>query len=279
MAATRQRRRMGARMTDKGSDAPVPVALRYKLAKGPNRPIVLLHSWCCDSSVMAAQFSHFVQRDHAVLALDLRGHGHSDKPDLPYTVEAFADDVAMLCAELRLNLPLFVGHSLGGIVAFELALRYPHVPAGLVMMDSAMLLPDTARAELADLILAMRTPHYRAALREYALEKLFLPTDDHTRRERLLNDMIATPQHVIISSLESLAAYQPVKIAANDVAPTLYIGTDEGFSRADMARFEALAPDMLFGKTVGSGHFCHMEVPGQVNAMIDRFMRVMPQGI
>jgi hypothetical protein len=32
--------------------------------------------------------------------------------------------------------------------------------------------------------------------------------------------------------------------------------------------------DILYGKTVGSGHFCQLEVPVQVNAMIDRFLDV-----
>jgi pimeloyl-ACP methyl ester carboxylesterase len=34
-------------------------------------------------------------------------------------------------------------------------------------------------------------------------------------------------------------------------------------------------PDILYGKTVGSGHFCQLEVPEQINAMIDRFLTLM----
>ena len=33
---------------------------------------------------------------------------------------------------------------------------------------------------------------------------------------------------------------------------------------------------MVFGQTVGSGHFCQLEVPGQVNAMLERFLGVLP---
>jgi pimeloyl-ACP methyl ester carboxylesterase len=33
-------------------------------------------------------------------------------------------------------------------------------------------------------------------------------------------------------------------------------------------------PDILYGKTVGSGHFCQLEVPEQINAMIDRFLTI-----
>jgi hypothetical protein len=41
-----------------------------------------------------------------------------------------------------------------------------------------------------------------------------------------------------------------------------------------MARFHEMFSYILYGKTVGSGHFCQLEVPKQVNAMIDRFLAV-----
>lgn len=42
-----------------------------------------------------------------------------------------------------------------------------------------------------------------------------------------------------------------------------------------MDRLKALVPQLQFGQTVGSGHFCQLEVPEQVNAMIDRFMKII----
>jgi hypothetical protein len=41
-----------------------------------------------------------------------------------------------------------------------------------------------------------------------------------------------------------------------------------------MARLHEMFSDILYGKTVGSGHFCQLEVPGQVDAMIERFLAV-----
>jgi pimeloyl-ACP methyl ester carboxylesterase len=45
-----------------------------------------------------------------------------------------------------------------------------------------------------------------------------------------------------------------------------------------MARFHELAPQVLYGKTVGSGHFCQLEVPKQVNAIIERFLAILQRG-
>jgi hypothetical protein len=43
-----------------------------------------------------------------------------------------------------------------------------------------------------------------------------------------------------------------------------------------MTRFHALCPQLTFGQTVGSGHFCQLEVPDQVNAMIEHFLAITP---
>jgi pimeloyl-ACP methyl ester carboxylesterase len=61
--------------------------------------------------------------------VDLRGHGRSDKPNGRYSMQAFADDLAWMCDQLKLEKPLFIGHSMGGVVAFDLAARYPDLPS------------------------------------------------------------------------------------------------------------------------------------------------------
>jgi pimeloyl-ACP methyl ester carboxylesterase len=61
---------------------------------------------------LASQFDYF-GRTHRVVAVDLRGHGASDKPMREYTVAGFADDLAWLCDQLGVVKPVVVGHSMG----------------------------------------------------------------------------------------------------------------------------------------------------------------------
>ena len=63
---------------------------------------MLVHGWCCDHTYFAPQFEHFVKKGRRVVAVDLRGHGRSDKPHQPYTMQAFADDIARMCERLGL---------------------------------------------------------------------------------------------------------------------------------------------------------------------------------
>jgi pimeloyl-ACP methyl ester carboxylesterase len=79
----------------------------------------------------------------------------------------------------------------------------------------------------------------------------------------------------MVSAMEGLHNYDPTAVVGNLSASALYIAADEPQPRADMASFHDICPNLMFGQTVGSGHFCQLEVPEQVNAMIERFSRIM----
>jgi pimeloyl-ACP methyl ester carboxylesterase len=71
-----------------------------------------VHCWCGDHTHLAPQFDYF-GRTHRVVAVDLRGHGASDKPMQEYAVAGFADDLAWLCDQLGVVKPVVVGHKHG----------------------------------------------------------------------------------------------------------------------------------------------------------------------
>jgi pimeloyl-ACP methyl ester carboxylesterase len=189
-------------------------------------------------------------------------------------MQVFADDVAWLCGELKLSKPILIGHSMGGIVAFDLAARYPDLPAAIVMLDSAIVLPAAARAGIPRFLETLRGPGYAKAVRDYVAAVLFIPTDDPARKARILDSMAQAPQHMMISAYQGLAEYDASEAKGRLVVPSLYVAADEPSPRTDIGRLRELIPQMIYGQTVGSGHFCQLEVPDQVNAMIDRFLKV-----
>jgi pimeloyl-ACP methyl ester carboxylesterase len=252
------------------------VDLFYEEAQGDDPPVLLVHGWCCAHAYFAPQFEHFARRGNRVVAVDLRGHGKSDKPRQTYTMQVFASDLAWVCERLELAKPVVVGHSMGGIVAFDLAARYPDLPSGVVMLDAAVVLPSAARAAIPGFLEKLRSPSFRETLRDYVANSLFIPTDDRERKGYILDAMSSASQHVVVSAFEGLRDYDPTEETGGLAVPAVYIAADEALPRSDMNRFHELAPQILYGKTVGSGHFCQLEVPEQVNAMFDRFLTVTP---
>jgi len=111
------------------------VALFYDEAGSGDPPMLFIHGGIADHTHFAPQFEHF-QHDHRTIVVDLRGHGRSDKPHQDYTISGFADDLVWLCRELGLSQSLVVGHSMGGLVALELATHFEDLTAAIVILDS-----------------------------------------------------------------------------------------------------------------------------------------------
>ncbi|HXZ83926.1 MAG TPA: alpha/beta hydrolase [Myxococcota bacterium] len=245
------------------------VRIAYEEDGTAAEPIVFVHGWCCDHRYFAPQFAHFSAR-HRVVALDQRGFGASDKPQQKYTIEGFADDVAWLCRELGLVRPAVVGHSMGGAIALALAARHPDLPRAIALCDPAVVLPSYVRDTLGPFAQALLAPGYREVATQFVEQRLFGPSDDPARKARILAEMCATPQHVMQSAFESLAAFDSDSAARACRVPVLLI--DAEVPLPDRARFKELCPQLVCAQTAGAGHFHQLEVPEQVNAMLERFL-------
>jgi pimeloyl-ACP methyl ester carboxylesterase len=98
-------------------------------------PIVLIHCFSCAINWWNRMMP-LLDKAHRVVAVDLLGHGGSEKPDSGYSIPDQANLVAEAMARLGVSHATVVGHSLGGGVAVALAEQSPALVARLVIIDS-----------------------------------------------------------------------------------------------------------------------------------------------
>jgi pimeloyl-ACP methyl ester carboxylesterase len=103
----------------------------------PSRPcVVFIHGAQHDHSVWILQSRYLAHHGFAVLALDLPGHGRSDAPALD-SVAAMAERIATALSELETERFILVGHSMGSLIALEVARRLTERIAGVALCGTA----------------------------------------------------------------------------------------------------------------------------------------------
>jgi len=245
------------------------VALAYEDSPGADGTILLVHGWGMDRSVLEPLSESF-RSSHRVVSVDLRGFGESDAPKQPYTIHGYADDLAFLMRELGLRRAIVIGHSMGGMIALDFAARYPGETAAAVILEGMVVASDAALAGLRSMLEHVRRPDYRDFVAGL-ITQLTGPDFEPAERERVVALCAACPQHVLISALEGILAFDSVAAAAEVKCPLLYIGTNTTY--ADLPRFKELCPELVTGQLVGCGHYSPLEVPEQLAPMVARFIR------
>lgn len=247
-------------------DTEAGIRLAYDTARGGDVALLFVHGWCGDRSQFTAQVAHFAPRYTAV-CLDLRGHGQSGRPDpatARYDVAALAGDVSAVIGAAGVERPVVIGHSLGGLVALACAAR-PELVRAAVLLDPAPILDERVKAVFARAVSAAAADADGSWRRQFA-GKLFRRYDV-ARREEVLAKIAGVPADIAAAGCEAIACFDGAAALRDVRVPLLVIHADR-----PEPGLGAAGPTAAFGQTVGSGHFLHLQVPDQVNAMIARFL-------
>ncbi len=110
------------------------VRLHYLVA-GQGDPVILVHGYA-ETSHMWLPLIKALQKDHLVIAPDLRGFGDSGMPESNYTKAVMAQDIHALAQQLKLGKVRIVGHDIGLMVAYAYAAQYPAEVDRIALMDA-----------------------------------------------------------------------------------------------------------------------------------------------
>lgn len=248
------------------------LSVYYKQEGSGEPPLLFVHGWCCDHTFFQPQFDYF-KAAHTVTTLDLRGCGGSAQLEDGYGIPTLADDVALLCHELKIVRPVVIGHSWGGMIGIEVAARYPSLPAAVVAVDPGPINPTPQARGVFEAFIAQLEGPDGEAVRQSWLEGMFLQTDDGDRKRRIMETMSSVPLTVAVKMMRGVIAWNGIGALMLCNAPLLVLLSQPRGSNAP-ERLLALKPDVQVGITVGTGHFHQLEVPEQVTPMIERFVRI-----
>ncbi|MBV7409995.1 alpha/beta fold hydrolase [Maritimibacter sp. DP1N21-5] len=158
---------------------------------GTGRPVLLIHGLGGQLRTMTLALTSALGRQFRVIAVDRPGMGYSDRPEeMSATIEAQAGYMEEVIDRLNLQKPIVVGHSLGGAIAAQLALRAPEKVAGLALI--APLLRASSKSSTAFAALGVKNPRLRRFLARTLAVPAMVKNQDVTRTEIFGPDPVPT---------------------------------------------------------------------------------------
>lgn len=107
----------------------------YYEAYGTGKPLVLLHGSFMNIPMNWGHIIPLLAKDRQVIVTELQGHGRTRDIDRELSYEGMADDVSGLLKHLRVDSADILGYSMGGGVAFQVAVRHPEQVRRLVILS------------------------------------------------------------------------------------------------------------------------------------------------
>lgn len=251
-----------------------PLNLMYAQA-GHGSPLLLLHGLGSSHADWPLQLPAWVAR-YRVLAVDLRGHGQSPKPRGPYTLAAFAADVAALLRHLNATPTHVLGLSLGGAVAQQLALDAPELVRSLILVNTAArFVADRWQQRLVGVrrLAAVYTRLMDEVAQGVAAGLFPQPTQQAMRQEtaaRLAGNDLAAYR----ATLWALARFD-VRARLGEIAcPTLIVAGEED-ATVPLAAKQLLAAQISHSQLAlvpHSGHATPLDQPELFNELVLNFL-------
>jgi non-heme chloroperoxidase len=247
------------------------MALEYA-ERGRGTPVVFLHGYS-DSWRSFEQVLERLPADVRGIALTQRGHGDSDRPR-GYGIEDFAADGVAFLDVLRLPAAVVVGHSMGSLVAQEMALTTPARVSGLVLVGAAARFDNPLVRELLRAVADVRDPVPRAFAEEFQRGTIYRPIGE-TALSRFVDESMKLPGYVWRDVGASIGSYASVDRLSRLRVPTLVVrgDRDEIAAHVDQSLLVAAIPgaEMLVYEDIG--HALHWETPQRFTDDVVRFVR------
>jgi len=268
--------------------------IAYRVRPTADRPgavtLLVLHGFTGQGGDWATVCDQLAESGHGSICPDHPGHGGSAAPDdpAPYTMQAMADMYRVLCDRLTKQPVVVLGHSMGGAVAEQFALRHADRMRALVLVDS---IGGSRRENWVRALDGYAKPKLQRIAFEEGMGALY---DYQVASGRRIVDHIPEPLRPLVRdhfAQTSAVGYFHAAAAMRDrdstleglaelTAPALVLegeSEDAEFVAAGRELHAAL-PDCRFAFIEGAAHNPHFEAPQATASLIAEFLMMLGPG-
>lgn len=230
-----------------------------------DNPLILIHGAGSSHLGWPPELRRFPHR--RVVALDLPGHGRSTAPGLD-SVSGYAEVLTAFLSAMQIDKPILVGHSMGSAIAQTIALQYPDLLAGMVLIGSSSKL--TVNPAILEGIFTQ--PQETAAqINKWSWYK----EADPALKELGLKALLDTPPHVIHGDYVACSQFDVTARLAEFTLPVLVIAASHD-KMTPLEQGQALAENIVRARLEiiqEAGHMMMLEQPAEVSQRIQTWLQ------
>jgi sigma-B regulation protein RsbQ len=242
--------------------------IHYVVAGSGAHTIVFVHCWAGNLDFWCEQIPALAGRARLIF-IDLPGHGRSDQPHTAYTMDFFAEAVLAVMNDAHAARATLVGHSMGTPVICRVYHQAPERVAALVAVDGLLHRPPMTPEQAAEFVGQFRDPDYREKARQFLVTMFPAPGTD-TVRDRVIAEMLQTPQFVMLGAMEGMFGVdQPDWDIRHADVPVLVINAPNPMWTDDYVQYvRSLSAQTDYRVVDGTGHWLMLEKPAEFNAVL-----------
>jgi 3-oxoadipate enol-lactonase len=249
------------------------IGVHYEIM-GQGEPLLFIHGLASSSCSWKKQTPLFSQH-YQVITFDIRGHGRSDKPLGPYSIELFATDAVALMRALGLGPAHIVGFSMGGMVAFQMAVDVPEMVRSLVAVNCC---PEGSIRTFNNGVVCFKhivsrqfkgIRHKRES-GDVALKSAF---DGENQHQSVIQRMAVNNKLAYANAFGALLKWSVADHLADINCPTLMIAADGDYVPVSVKEsYVSKMPDAELSVINNSWHATPREQTEQFNAILLEFL-------
>ncbi|MDL1871969.1 alpha/beta hydrolase [Deltaproteobacteria bacterium PRO3] len=237
----------------------------YETKGSGDATLLFIHCWSCNRRYWDSAMAE-LSKNYRVVALDLRGHGESDRGRKDLKVADLARDVDALIKQLKLNNVVLVGSSMGGSISLAAAKDNPGTVVGVVCVDTLQNVEMKTPEDLREGFIKSLEQDFRAGLAKF-MPMVFAKDADPKLIAWAVEQASKTDPQAAVSLIKDLfsldlaswmsAVKVPIRCLNSDSSPPLGLKTSVEVNRK-YADFDVV-------ELQGSGHLPQLERPEEFN--------------
>lgn len=246
------------------------IRISYRRSGGREPALVALHGLIGSGACLLPLARRLAGFD--VILPDARGHGGSSAPDTGYRYADLAGDVFGLVQELKLDAPILVGHSMGGMTAALVASRLGSVAKAVILVDPTFISPEWQR-EVYESDVGAEHRQLLQLTRNDLLDKASLRSPN--RSPEMIEHLVEARLQTSMSAFQVLTPPNPDwrELIQATQAPTLLVTADRGIVSRETAReLQGLNPFLYHEHVADAGHGLPYDEPEILGSILLAFL-------